>query len=150
MCTNFKILHIYASFFRIHIVSQFPTTHNIDCAGWQFYCIIVIHESSGTTVFSIYTVNLPVLDLALFWIISRVLPTHFYKNVTNETKHTCSERAIIEVLKYVNNYCSWCRIDQIDNDLRRTVSFTLLVPPCFGLQRKRYFNVLHKKGDCKH
>ena len=49
----------------------------------------------------VYTVNFPVLDLALFWIISRVLPTHFYKNVTNETKHTGSERAIIEVLKHV-------------------------------------------------
>ena len=47
------------------------------------------------------TVNFPVLDLALFWIISLVLPTHFYKNVTNETKHTCSERAIIEILKHV-------------------------------------------------
>ena len=47
------------------------------------------------------TVVFPVLDFALFWIILRVLPTHFYKNVTNETKHACSERAIIEVLKHV-------------------------------------------------
>ena len=53
------------------------------------------------SLFDPCTVNFPVLDLALFWIISRVLPTHFYKNVTNETKHTCSERAIIEVLKHV-------------------------------------------------
>ena len=53
-------------------------------------------------------------------------------------------------IKTCKNYCSRCRIDQIDNDFHRVVSFTLLVPPCFGLQRKRYFNVLHKKGDCKH
>ena len=43
----------------------------------------------------LHTVNFPVLDFALFWIISRVLPTQFYKSVTNETKHTCSERAFI-------------------------------------------------------
>ena len=53
-------------------------------------------------------------------------------------------------IKTCKNYCSWCRIGPIDNDLRRPVSFTLLVPPCFGLQRKRYVNALHKKGDCKH
>ena len=48
-----------------------------------------------------YTVVFPVLDLALLWIILHVLRTHFYKNVTNEMKPTCSERAIIEVLKHV-------------------------------------------------
>ena len=46
-------------------------------------------------------------------------------------------------IKTCKNYRSWCRIVQIDNNFRRPVSFTLLVPPCFGLERKRYFNVLH-------